>query len=97
MEHVLDENNLWKFVEYGINVWNIDSSLEEMKIAQLAIEKTSQFFKSLDIPMSLREVGIDEEKLEIMAKDVIEYKEGPVGNFKTLDYEDVLSIYKKAL
>ncbi|HAE91906.1 MAG TPA: NADH-dependent alcohol dehydrogenase [Tissierella sp.] len=97
MEYVLDEDNLWKFVEYGINVWNIDSNFDDMKIAKLAIEKTSQFFKSLGIPMSLKEVGIDEGKLEIMAKDVIEYKEGPVGNFKPLDYKDVLSIYKKAL
>lgn len=97
MEHVLDENTLWKFVEYGINVWNIDSSLDEMDIAKLSIEKTSEFFKSLDIPMSLREVGIGEEKLETMAKDVIEYKNGPVGNFKALDYEDILSIYKKSL
>ncbi len=97
MEEVLDENTLWKFVEYGINVWNIDSSLDEMEIARLSIEKTSEFFKSLDIPMSLREVGIGEEKLETMAKDVIEYKNGPVGNFKGLGYEDVLSIYKKAL
>ncbi len=97
MEHVLDENTLWKFVEYGINVWNIDSSLDEMDIAKLSIEKTSEFFKSLDIPMSLREVGIGEEKLETMAKDLIEYKNGPVGNFKALDYEDVLSIYEKAL
>ncbi|MGJ0845162.1 iron-containing alcohol dehydrogenase [Tissierella praeacuta] len=97
MEYVLDEDNLWKFVEYGINVWNIDSNFDDMKIAKLAIEKTSQFFKSLGIPMSLKEVGIDEDKLEVMAKDVIEYKEGPVGNFKPLDYKDVLSIYKKAL
>ncbi len=97
MEHVLDEDNLWKFVEYGVNVWNIDSSLDDMEIAKLSIEKTSEFFKSLDIPMTLREVGIGEEKLETMAVDVIQYKEGPVGNFKPLNYEDALSIYRKAL
>ncbi len=97
MEHVLDEDNLWKFVEFGVNVWNIDSNLDDMEIAKLAIEKTSEFFKSLGIPMTLREVGIGEEKLETMAKDVIEYMEGPVGNFKELNYEDVLSIFKKSL
>jgi alcohol dehydrogenase YqhD (iron-dependent ADH family) len=68
-----------------------------MEIAKMSIEKTSEFFKSLDIPMTLREVGIDEHKLEIMARDVIDYVGGTVGNFKALDYEDVLSIYKKAL
>ncbi|MDR7855805.1 iron-containing alcohol dehydrogenase [Tissierella sp.] len=97
MEHVLDENNLWKFVEYGVNVWDIDPSLAHMDIAKLAIEKTSEFLKYLGIPMTLREVGIGEEKLETMAADVIEYMEGPVGNFKALNYEDILSIFKKSL
>lgn len=97
MEHVLNENNLYKFKEYGINVWNIDSNLSDMEIAKKSIEKTSEFFKSLDIPMTLREVGIDEDKFEIMAADVIEYMQGPVGNFKPLNYEDVLSIFKKSL
>lgn len=97
MEEVLDETNLYKFVEYGINVWNIDSKLDHMEIAKLSIEKTSEFFKSLEIPMTLREVGIGEEKLEIMAADVIEYMEGPVGNFKPLSYNDILSIFKKSL
>ena len=97
MEHVLDENNLWKFVEYGVNVWDLDPSLDDMDIAKLAIEKTSDFLKSLGIPMTLKEVGIGEEKLETMAADVIEYMEGPVGNFKALNYEDILSIFKKSL
>ena len=97
MEHVLEQDNLWKFVEYGVNVWDIDRNLDDMEIAKKSIEKTSEFFKSLDIPMTLKEVGIGEEKLEIMAKALMEYAEGSVGNFKPLEYEDVLSIYKKSL
>jgi len=97
MGHVLDEKNLYKFREYGINVWDLDPSLPDMEIAKGAIEKTSEFFKSLNIPMTLSEIGIDDGKLEIMAADAIEYKQGPVGNFKPLNYNDILSIYKKAL
>lgn len=97
MDQVLDETNLYKFVEYGVNVWDIDPKLDDMEIAKMSIGKTSEFFKSLGIPMTLREVGIGEEKLETMAADVIEYMEGPVGNFKPLNYKDVLSIFKKSL
>lgn len=96
MEHVLDENNLYKFVEFGVNVWDINPNLSQMEIAKMAIDKTREFFKSLDIPMTLKEIGIEEDKLEVMAKDVIEYTGGPIGNFKPLEYEDVLSIYRKA-
>lgn len=97
MEHVLDQDNLYKFVEYGINVWNIDEDLADLEIARLAIKRTGEFFHSLGIPMTLREVGIDGEKLETMAKAVTDYNKGYVGNFKKLSYDDVLEIFKKSL
>ena len=86
-----------KFIEYGVNVWNIDKNKDKYTIAQEAIDKTKEFFISLGIPTTLREVGIGEENLENMAKAAIEHKDGVVGNFKPLNYEDVLAIYKKAL
>ena len=97
MEHVLNEENLYKFVEYGVNVWDIDKNLADIEIAKISINKTRDFFTSLDIPMTLKETGINEEKLEIMAKAVTDHNKGLVGNFKELKYEDVLNIFKKAL
>lgn len=96
MEYVLNEDNLYKFVEYGVNVWNIDDTLVDLEIAKIAINKTREFFINIGIPMELKQVGIDEEKLEIMAKAVTDYNEGLVGNFKELNYDDVLHIFKKA-
>lgn len=97
MEHVLDDERVDKFVEYGVNVWDIDRDKDKYTIANEAIDKTREFFIYLGIPMSLKEVGIGEENLENMAKGAIENKGGLVGNFKPLDYEDVLTIYKNAL
>lgn len=97
MEYVLDDENLWKYVEYGVNVWDIDSSLDEREIAKLAIEKTREFFTSLEIPSTLGEIGIDSTNVENMAGDLIEYVKGKVGNFKELDYEDIVNIYKMSL
>lgn len=97
MEYVLDDERVDKFVEYGVNVWDIDSSKDKYFIAKEAIENTREFFKSFDIPMSLREVGIEEKDLEVMAKSAIENNRGrKIGNFKPLDYEDILEIYKRA-
>lgn len=96
MEYVLSDETVDKFVEYGVNVWNLDSSKEKYEIARESIQKTRDFFKSLDIPSTLREVGIGEEKLEEMANQAVR-KSGSVGNFKVLKAEDVLNIYKAAL
>lgn len=94
MKYVLDDTTLDNFVDYGINVWGIDANLEKYKIANNAIEKTREYFISLGIPSTLREVGIEESKLEKMAVQATRF--GKVGNFKLLDTQDVLNIFKAA-
>lgn len=97
MRHVLDDDNVYKFVEYGINIWGIDENKSEYVIANEAIDKTREYFDSLGLPATLEEVGIGKEKLEIMAKAAVDQNEGRVGSFKPLTYEDVLNIYMASL
>lgn len=93
MEYVLSEKTLDKFVEYGVNVWGISKDKEKEEIAKEAIKNTYDFFKGLDIPMTLKEVGIDETHLEEMAEKVGEIK----GAFVPLNKDDMLKIYKMCL
>lgn len=95
MRYVLNDNTLNKFVEYGINVWDIDKSLDKKEIANFAIDKTAEFFKKMGIPTTLREVGINEEKLEVMAQQAVRF--GMEDCFVPLTAEDVLNIFKDAL
>lgn len=95
MEYVLNNDTLDKFVEYGVNVWGISKDLDKVDIADLAIEKTKEFFKGLGIPMTLKEVGIDEENLEEMAIKACRF--GLDKGFVPLDWEDVYYIYRKSL
>lgn len=96
MKYVLDDGNVDKFVEYGINVWEIDSNKDKYDIANEAIDKTRELFLSLGLPQNLQEVGIGEENLEKMAQDAIDDKGGVIGNFKPLYYKDVLAILEEA-
>ena len=95
MKYVLNDSTLDNFVEYGVNVWGIDEKEDKYKIAHKAIEKTREYFVSLGIPSSLREVGIGEEKLEQMAKQAVRY--GKLGNMRPLDAGDVLNIFNASL
>lgn len=70
MRHILSEDTIERFVKYGINVFGIDASLPKQEIAEKAIDATYRFFESLDIPMHLREVGIDDSRLDEMAHHV---------------------------
>ena len=67
--------------------------------AKNAIDKTSAFFASLGIPMTLHEVGIGEERLEEMAEAAIRHRgrDGRIRGFQSLTAADILTIYKAAL
>lgn len=95
MKYILDDSTVDKFVEFGVNVWNIDSERDKYDIANEAIEKTKEYFVSLGIPTKLREVGIKEDKLSIMAKQAV--RRGKIGSIKPIGEEDVLSILKSSL
>lgn len=94
MDYVLDGSTLQNFVDYGINVWNIDEGLGKYEIANKAIQRTKDYFVSLGLPSKLSEVGIKEDKLELMANQAARF--GDVGSFKPLNANDVLNIFKAA-
>ena len=95
MEYALNDKTVDKFVEYGVNVWGLESSCDKYEIANNAIKRTREHFIKLGLPTSLKSIGINEEKLEIMAKQAT--KRGKLGSFKPLDANDVLNIYKSSL
>jgi alcohol dehydrogenase YqhD (iron-dependent ADH family) len=96
MKHVLSEKTVDRFVKYGVNVFNIDPSLDKMDIANKAIEETYKFFESINIPMHLREVGIDESKIDEMAHHVA-INEGLDEAWVPLQEKDISDIFRASL
>lgn len=94
MKYVLNENTVAKFKEYGVNVWGIDSEKDPFEIAEEAIQKTKDYFLAMGIPMTLKEVGIEDEKyFDVMAeKAAADLK----GAYVELTKEDVKKIYQMA-
>jgi len=94
MRYSLDDTTVNKFAQYGVNVWGVDKNLDKFEIANIAIDKTEEFFKKLEIPSTLREVGIEKEKLEIMAKKAMNpyFKYA----FKPLEENNIINIFKAA-
>lgn len=94
MRRVLSDDTLAKFVQYGKNVFGLTG--DDREIAERAIEKTSEFFLSVGIPMHLKEVGIDETHLAEMAAQAVKHGNFP-NAYVPLTEEDIEAIYRAAL
>ena len=96
MKHILSEKTVDRFVKYGVNVFDIDASLDKMAIANKAIDETYKFFESINIPMHLKDVGIDETRIDEMAKHVAD-NEGLENAWAPLLEEDIAAIFRASL
>ena len=87
-----------RFANYGKKVWNIElDKAEEAAIA--AIEKTEEFFRALDMPVSIGELSIGvqpDEVLKKMAESATKGGTVKLGCFKRLDMQAMYEIYKIA-
>ena len=97
MRHILSEQTVNKFVEYAINVWNVDpTNKDNMEIAKEGIQATEDFFNSCGIPMNLGKLGIDDSLLDKMAHCA--YEQGHFDDtYVKLTEEDIAQILRDSL
>ena len=96
MEYCLNEDTVGKFVQFGVNVFGIDSSLPPMDIARKAIKCLSDFlFGSLGLKSTLTDLGIDQTHFAEMAEKAV--NGGTLPGFIPLQKQDVENIYKMCL
>lgn len=96
MRHILNERTIDRFVKYGINVFGIDPTLPKQEIAGKAIDATYEFFESINIPMHLREVGIDDSRIDEMAHHIA-VNEGLDKAYAPLTEQDIKEILLESL
>lgn len=89
------KRNINRFAQFAVRVWNVEPDFTSLEKTALAgIERLKEYFRSIGLPVTLKELGIPEDRLEEMAAKCTE--RGPVGNFVKLEKEDVLNIYRLA-
>jgi alcohol dehydrogenase YqhD (iron-dependent ADH family) len=88
------------FVQFAVKVMGVDGDFRDKdSIILEGIRRLAEFFKNMGLPTTLKDLGIDGSKLELMAKKCTRAefgKEYPIGGFKQLKWQDVLAIYKMA-
>ncbi|PFW07152.1 iron-containing alcohol dehydrogenase [Bacillus cereus] len=95
MKHVVEEN-VSRFKQFAISVFDIETDGKtDKEVALEGIKALRQFWTSIEAPATLADYGIGENEIDIMANKAMAY--GEFGNFKKLNKDDVLSIYKASL
>ena len=96
MKYCLSDKTVDKFVSFGVNVFDIDKTLDKMEIANKAIEMLSNFlYKTLGLSDTFEKVGIGSENISAMALGAS--KGRFIDGFVPLYKEDIETIYKMCL
>ncbi|MBE6824558.1 MAG: iron-containing alcohol dehydrogenase [Ruminococcaceae bacterium] len=96
LKYCLSEENAHKYVQFGINVFDIDKTLPKMEIANKAIDMLSDFFfNTLGLDDTFTKVGIKQQDFKVMAQKACE---GDIINgFVKLSANDIEKIFYMCL
>ena len=96
LRYTLNENNVDRYYKFGVNVWNIDSTLPKMEVAKKSIECLENLlYKDLELTNNLSDLNIDDKYFEEMANRIC--SNGIVEGFIDIDKEDIVKIFKECL
>lgn len=97
MRFQLDHDPM-RFAQLAVRVWGCDMDFEHPeKTALCGIERFEQFLKSIGMPLTLRELGVDPADIPAMAAKTKRNNAGRLGFFRPLDTADIEKILCAAL
>ena len=89
--------NISRWLQYAENVWNLDIDYEHPeKTIEAAIDMQEQYYASIGMPTNLKCLGVKETDLETLTKNCTRNRTRNLPGYLTLEYEDILNIYKMA-
>ena len=93
------KNCLPRFKRYAINVMGVEPAGTDEEIALKGIEAMEDFYRSINMPTNMRELGISptEEELKDMAHKCSVSVGGASGSARVLNEEDMLAIYRASM
>ena len=87
-----------RFAQFAQNVMQVEQGEDAAKTAQKGIEAMEDFYRSIDMPVSIQELGVTltEEQIKELADKCSFYEKRTIGCVKKLDREDIYKIYQAA-
>lgn len=90
------EHNVGKIAQYAVRVWGVPESEDKKTVALEGIGKLKAFFSSLGLPVTFKELGVENPDIDRLADSLHRNKGELVGNYVKLTKQDSKEIYRLA-
>ena len=90
------EHNVGKIAQYAVRVWGVPESEDKKAVALEGIGKLKNFFTSLGLPVTFKELGVENPDIDRLADSLHRNKGELVGNYVKLTKQDSKEIYHLA-
>ena len=90
------EHNVGKIAQYAVRVWGVPESEDKKAVALEGIGKLKAFFNSLGLPVTFKELGVENPDIDRLADSLHRNKGELVGNYVKLTKQDSKEIYHLA-
>lgn len=85
-------HNIPRFAQFARQVWGVNES-DDKKAAEGGIEAMSNFFKSIGMPSTLKEFGVDESAIDRLAELCTFNNTRTINSIIELKFEDIKAIF----
>ena len=90
------EHNVGKIAQYAVRVWGVPESEDKKAVALEGIGKLKAFFSSLGLPVTFKELGVENPDIDRLADSLHRNKGELVGTYVKLTKQDSKEIYHLA-
>ncbi len=91
------KHDVKRFCRFAVNVMGVEPDFfHEEETALKGIAALENFYRSIGMPVTLKELGVPDTQLRELAEKVKRNPDGTVGQFVKLNTEDCLAIYELA-
>ncbi|MCI8852194.1 MAG: iron-containing alcohol dehydrogenase [Lachnospiraceae bacterium] len=93
------ETDVERFAQFAVRVMGVEENPQDLKATALGgIQALEEFFRSIHMPVSISELGVDltEEQIRELAYKCSFMDTRTIGGFQALNRQDMENIYRKA-
>ncbi|MCL2539502.1 MAG: iron-containing alcohol dehydrogenase [Oscillospiraceae bacterium] len=91
------KSDIGRFARYAVEVFGATMDSDNPgKTALEGVERTTSFFRSLNMPVKFSDAGVPTDRLDEIAANAASVKNGVVGSFVPLKEGDILAILEDA-